>query len=142
MLEANHCPEISQTSKLEVILPEHWHAFFNETGYAPSTPSEERSNARLRVRSAGELTFFNTPAALQASVQDEMLEKSAGQVLIKDLSRGGIGILYHRQIFPEQQFRIHFQGRRIEAVAVRCRRLGDRCFETGGRILSLETLDD
>lgn len=131
--------EIESVPGLEVLLPNELKAFFYETGYTPTTAEEARTNARLRVRSLGDLLFVHTPTVLREGLKDDRT-KRAGKVLIKDLSRGGIGVLYHQQIFPEEQFQIRFQGRLIHAVVVRCRRLGERCFEIGGRIISLETL--
>lgn len=123
---------------LEVVLPEELKAFFYETGYQPTTAEEARGNARLRVRSLGDILMIHTPSMLRCGLQERT--KRAGKVLIKDLSRSGIGILYHQQIYPEEQFQIRFNGRLINAIAVRCRRLGPKCYETGGRIVSLETL--
>ena len=125
---------------LEVVLPEHLKAFFYETGYQPTTADEARGNARLRVRSSGDILMVRTPPMLRCGLKDR--SKRAGKVLIKDLSRSGLAILYHQQLYPEEQFQIRFNGRLINAIAVRCRRLGDKCYETGGRIVSLETLQD
>ncbi|MCA9131992.1 MAG: hypothetical protein KDA45_02510, partial [Planctomycetales bacterium] len=75
-------------------------------------------------------------------IRDALAErdKRNGKVLIKDLSRSGIGILYHQQLYPEEQFQVRFQGRLLHALVVRCRRLGPLCYETGGRIVALETI--
>lgn len=125
---------------LEVILPEDLKAFFYETGYLPTTAEEARGNARLRVRSIGDLLLTHTPSVLRSGLADR--DKRTGKVLIKDLSRSGIGMLYHTQIFPEEQLQIRFQGRLIHTVVVRCRRLGEKCYEIGGRIASLETIEN
>jgi hypothetical protein len=123
---------------LGVMLPEDLKDFFRETGYAPSTPAESRCNARLRVRSVGEMHLLTTPTALRALTASRTLQ--SGKILVKDLSRSGIAILYHEQLFPEEKIRICFQGRQFEAVVVRCRRLGEKCYEIGGRILSLASI--
>ncbi len=124
---------------LEVILPEDLKAFFYESGYLATTAEEFRGNARLRVRSAADILLMRLPIALQWGLDDH--HQRFGKVLIKDLSRSGIGVIFHRQIFPEQRFQVRFQGRLIHAVAVRCRRLGLKCYETGGRIVSTEKLE-
>lgn len=128
-----------QIAGLEVILPDNLKAFFYESGYLPTTAEEARTNARLRVRSIGDILMKHTPSRLRGDLKER--NKRAGKVLIKDLSRTGIGVLYHQQVFPEEQFQIRFQGRLINAVVVRCRRLGEKCYEIGGRIASLETLE-
>ncbi len=129
-----------QVAGLEVILPEDLKAFFYETGYLPTTAEEARCNARLRVRGVGDLLLTHTPPVLRDGLSKRT--KRTGKTLIKDLSRSGIGILYHEQIFPEELFQIRFQGRLINSIAVRCRRLGVQCYEVGGRIVSLETIED
>ncbi len=130
----------AQVAGLEVILPDDLKAFFYESGYLPTTAEEARCNARLRVRSVGDILLTHTPPVLRDGLTKRA--KRSGKVLIKDLSRSGIGVLYHQQIFPEEQFQIRFQGRLINTVAVRCRRLGMHCYEIGGRIVSLETIED
>ena len=141
LAQTNQFPlEPIQVAGLEVILPDNLKAFFYESGYLPTTAEEARTNARLRVRSIGDILMMQTPSMLRFGLMER--NRRAGKVLIKDLSRTGIGVLYHQQIYPEEQFQIRFQGRLINAVAVRCRRLGEKCYETGGRIVSLETLEE
>lgn len=135
-----HPIEPSLVAGLEVILPEDLKSFFYESGYLPSTAEEARCNARLRVRSVGDILLTHTPPVLRDGLTKRT--KRSSKTLIKDLSRSGIGILYHEQIFPEERFQIRFQGRLINSIAVRCRRLGVQCYEVGGRIVSLETIED
>lgn len=128
-----------QVAGLEVILPDNLKAFYYESGYLPTTAAEARTTARLRVRSIGDILMLHTPSMLRLGLMERA--RRAGKVLIKDLSRTGIGVLYHQQLYPEEQFQVRFHGRLINAVAVRCRRLGVKCYETGARIVSLETLE-
>ncbi len=128
-----------QVAGLDVILPDNLKAFFYESGYLPTTAEEARTNARLRVRSIGDILMMRTPSILRLGLMER--GRRAGKVLIKDLSRTGIAVLYHQQIYPAEQFQVRFQGRLINAVTVRCRRLGEKCYETGARIISLETLE-
>ncbi len=123
-------------TSLLVQLPEELVSFYEEHGYLSSTAFENRVNARLRVRSEGTIEFQSSPAALGRN------RESIGSVLIKDLSRNGIGILYHEQIFPEEQFRITFRQRQIDVRSVRCRRLNNACYEIGGQVLSTSILTD
>lgn len=127
-----------QTEML-IKLPEELRAFYQESGYLPTTALENRTNARLRIRRDGQIKFTYTPPILKE--KPEFRNVTQGSILIKDLSRIGIGILYHEQIFPEEKFDIHFQGRIIHVCAVRCRRLCDDCYEVGGRIVSLEAIE-
>ena len=122
--------------ELKVVLPIELERFFDESGYVDSLPTEVRTNARLRVRSEAIIEFTNTPVGLKTV--SACTDRQRGKGLVKDLSRGGIGILYHEQIYPKEQLCIYFQGRVIHGVAVRCRRVGACCFETGCSVLSVQ----
>lgn len=124
--------------ELLVQLPDELRAFYKESGYLPTTAQEYRSNARLRVRSDGDIRFTETPLALAKN--PDFRQDREGKALIKDLSKTGIGVLYHEQIFPEEQFQIFFQGRVIHVVTVRCRRLSEACYEIGGKVKAIESL--
>ena len=127
-------------TELLVKLPDELKAFYRESGYLPTTAVEYRTNARLRVRSDGDIKFTFTPAALTKN--PEFRQVREGKALIKDLSKGGIGVLYHEQIFPEERFQLFFQGRIIEVTVVRCRRLNEACYEIGGRVIEIRTLQE
>ncbi len=124
-------------SELKVILPDHLKSFFGEQGYSPTTAEEQRSRARLRVRCATEIRFIHNPPALDTD--GPLRSSQVERALVKDLSRGGIGILYHEQIFPNEKFEIDLQGRVITAVAVRCKKISPSCFETGAKILATKS---
>lgn len=121
--------------QLKVILPEELDRFYNESGYLAPAPHEERRHARLNVRTRCRIRFFseNHRLLLDGIAADE----NEGMALVKDLSRTGIAILYHRQIFPGERFEVLVHRRTIEATAVRCRRIGPLCFETGAIINSV-----
>lgn len=127
------------TSLLQVQLPENLKSFFEERGYVSPSNFENRSNARLRVRSEGSIRFVYAPRGLCGGL--EFRPTDMGRVLIKDLSRTGIGILYHEQIFPEEQFQIVFQNRQLDVRAFRCRRLNEACYEIGGQVLATRLHD-
>ena len=120
---------------LKVILPEELRSFYAERGYLATKPHEDRRYARLNVRSHGNIRFFPQPSTLH--FDPIASDEQQGTVLVKDLSRTGIAILYHRQIFPGERFDILLHGRTINATAVRCRRIGTLCYETGATINSV-----
>jgi hypothetical protein len=124
---------------LRVILPEELQRFYTERGYLATLPQEERTNARLNVRSQGHIRFF----PIMPSLNCDIIASDTGQgtMLVKDISRTGIAILYHRQIFPSERFEIFLHGRVIDATAVRCRRIGPKCYETGAIINSIDRED-
>ncbi|GAB5402924.1 MAG: hypothetical protein Aurels2KO_11550 [Aureliella sp.] len=129
--------EVMQSQALRVELPEELcETFFRESGYSPTTADEKRRRARLAVRREAKITFANLPNRYQEDPDEELC------TLVKDLSRGGIAILYHEQIFPEDVFRVYFQSRAVTALAVRCRKLGPKCYEIGARVLDATRLTD
>jgi hypothetical protein len=122
-------------SELQVILPAELEPFFEESGFAAPTHHERRQYARLKVRQRVKIEFLG--------VDDGPSERTdpSGWALTKDMSKNGVGILYHEQVFPEESFRIVLAGRRITALVVRCRRIGDSCYEVGAVISKVENLD-
>lgn len=116
---------------LQVKLPPEMSNFFNETGYVTMVINEQRANARLRVRCQSVIESTYTPPFLNRT------EKRA-QVLVKDLSRSGIAILHHQQMYPAERFSMELHHRKLHATVVRCRKRGDSCFEIGARIDSVE----
>ncbi len=124
---------------LRVELPAELQSFFFESGYVPTTAEEFRGNARLRVRSVGEILITHTPSALHSGISHR--DGRSGKTLIKDLSRSGVGVLYHYELYPEEQFQLRFQGRLLLVATARCRRIANKCYEVGGRIISVETIE-
>jgi hypothetical protein len=61
------------------------------------------------------------------------------RVLVKDVSKCGIGLLVHEQLWPEERVTVAFMGRRAVATIVRCRRLGKDCYECGAKLISFES---
>ncbi len=125
---------------LKVVLPAHLRVFYAEHGYHPTIATEYRHNSRMRVRSVGQIRFDAPPPGMQLPALPEGAE--CGTILIKDISKTGIGILYHRQIFPGEAFEVYFLNRVLKAVASRCRREGELCYETGARVLSVRAVED
>ena len=116
-----------------VRLPPEMGNFFNESGYISTIVGEQRSSARLRVRCEALIHSTYTPPFLMRA------EKRA-RVLVKDLSRSGVGILLHQQMYPTERFWIELNHRRLHVTVVRCRKLGDACFEVGASIEAIEPL--
>jgi len=114
---------------LKVVLPEELQRFYAERGYLAAMPHEDRTNARLHVRSQGYIRFSPTLETLNCDIIAS--DTRQGTMLLKDISKSGVAILYHRQIFPYERFEIILYGRVIDATAVRCRRIGPKCYETG-----------
>jgi len=128
-------PEQSTTVPLLVRLPATMANFFNEVGYMPTAFVEKRSHARMRVRCESMITCVSAPAFVKR-------ELTASRVLVKDLSRCGVGVLSHQQMWPTETFFIELNNRRLSARVVRCRKLGESCYEIGAVVSAIENLAD
>ena len=126
----------AEFAPLQVILPESQSRFFAEHGYQTSAFHEERSHARLNVRTEGLVRFDDSSSS---GLEHSELH---GTVLIKDLSKSGVAFLYHQQIFPGESFELLTHSRVISASVVRCRRIGPKCFEIGAAIESVAACGD
>ena len=120
---------------LRVRLPASMARFFSETGYMPTAFIEKRSHARMRVRCESMITSVSAPAFVKR-------EFVATRVLVKDLSRGGVGVLSHQQMWPTETFFIELNNRRLRARVVRCRKLGESCYEVGAIVSAIENLNE
>lgn len=120
---------------LLVQLPPHMANFFAEVGYIPAAWADTRTNARVRVRCEATITIhFESVFAKRA--------KHRARVLVKDLSRSGISILSHQQMWPNESFSVELYKRKLEARVVRCQRLGKNCYDVGAVIFSIAALPD
>lgn len=117
----------------KIALPEQLAGFFSEQGYTHPVWCENRAVGRIKVRTSIEMQFLHVPRLLQNIVPRNMTARTVG--LLKDLSRTGIAILYHEQLYPNETLKIQLWGKTIEFKVIRCRRLGDSCYEIGGTIL-------
>lgn len=116
---------------LLVRLPESLRDFFAESGYLETVYGELRGQARLRVRCEALLKSDFVPPFLK-------IKQRLAKVLIKDLSRSGIGLLSHEQMWPGETFWVGLHGRNLHVRVVRCRKLTDACYEIGGLVLCLD----
>lgn len=116
---------------LQVILPAELESFYGDTGYIPVTVSEDRVNARLRVRRQGIIEFEDTPPILAEAVRDREIR---GAIIVKDLSRSGVAFLFHEHVYPTERAWVFLQGRRLDVCVKRCRRMGPACYEIGAKI--------
>jgi hypothetical protein len=118
-----------------VVLPPGLEGFFDELGYAPSNPFDERRAPRLRLRCPALLEVTQTlPAARR--------ETGLAHVLVADVSRCGIGLLHHEQLWPEERISIWLPSHHLQATVVRCRRRGPSCYEIGAELTSYTGPDE
>lgn len=122
----------NRAEPLRVELPPDLETFFQEYGYQSCPEEKFRDNARLSVRGEVQFAFSKTPPKIE-SLLEHPTRLATG--LIKDLSRSGVALLYHKQLYPTQELKVFFHGREITVKVVRCKRLGTNCYEVGGVVL-------
>lgn len=127
----------SQPAELPLLvkLPSHMANFFKEVGYAPSTYMENRAQARMRVRCESVIQSLFVPPFARRS-------QEMARVLVKDLSRGGISVISHQQMWPTETFSLELHGRTLSARVVRCRKLGECCYEVGAVLFAVTAPQD
>lgn len=99
---------------------------------------ENRTCNRLNVLLEGNLTILSTPEALRGNLE-QINDRKNSHVVIKDLSRTGLGIYFHDQLYPLERIQVQLQHRKLTAIVVRCRYLGPKCFEIGAKVISVQS---
>ena len=119
----------------KIVLPASLAAFFSEPGYCDSTFFEDRKLLRLRIRCKAVMAIEYSPPSIPRKVPQAI-------VFVKDISKQGIGIISHQQIWPEEKLLICFHGRRVRATTSRCRRIAEFCWEVGGEITYFKNFEE
>ncbi len=127
-----------ETAPLLVELPNELADFFGASGYSGDADSEARVTSRLSARCGTTIQFTYSPLPLLNAVCDP---PTIATVLLKDLSKTGVAVLFHRQIYPGECATIRLHGRELRVVFQRCRRLGSMCFEAGAVVKTVESVE-
>jgi len=56
-------------------------------------------------------------------------------ILMKDISRQGVGFLHHQQLFPRERVQLLLPNGKLSYVVCRCLRHNERCFEIGAELV-------
>jgi len=104
-------------------LPPEFDDYFVKSGPLPARQQEQRAFVRHYLR-------------------DRAIMKLDGKVYgvyCRDLSRDGVGLLAPRQLLPLEQVRLLLpRGKAVTATVRRCRRVDEKCYEIGLRLLKDE----
>jgi hypothetical protein len=120
--------QLIEATPLLVRLPEEMETFFEEKGYVATTPFDERAAPRLRFRCRALLEVLEPLPSYPR-------ETGLATVLISDLSRSGIGLLHHEQLWPEERIRVLLPDCQLEAIVARARKRGVNCYDIGARLI-------
>ena len=89
------------------------------------TSDDRRRFPRKSCRVDGVLQYRSTYPWLRRSNRYQ-------KILIRDISRGGVGFLHSEEMYPDENARFVFLNGTERGLTVkRCRRIGPRCYEIG-----------
>ena len=125
-------------SKLLVQLPSEILAKTRANTVKLDEEFELRDNNRVGAYVEAALRITSTPTGLRF-LNSEDPTRAAALAIVKDVSRTGVGVFYHRQLFPQELIEVSFNQRVLTAIVVRCRFVVEDCFEVGGKVLSVKS---
>jgi len=104
-----------------------------KSGPVQTTVSDQRRHVRFRQLKRCVLRCESTFPSIQRTSQ-----LSLG--LVVNISKEGVGILHHAQLYPNERFVMRFEGSGLMRLTVaRCRKIGPQCYEIGA--LSIKPID-
>jgi hypothetical protein len=101
---------------------------------------EARGHTRVNALIEGYLRILQSPRVLR-DLQHKQSSRIEAGMFVKDISRTGVGLYYHEQLFPREIVELEVQHRIMKALVVRCRYIGPKCFDIGCKVLTVHSLD-
>ncbi|MFO0014727.1 MAG: hypothetical protein ACK553_18480 [Planctomycetota bacterium] len=113
---------------LDFIMPARVREELQRKGVGTAMHDDNRESPRFRTNGPAIFSWESSPPAFDHP-------HPTRQVIVRDLSRTGVGILTSTQWFPEESGKLEFAIGSMIVKVMRARRLGPRCFEIGARII-------
>jgi hypothetical protein len=92
---------------------------------------EARGAARFRCNATATAKLLHSPLGVPNQEIDSL-------VIVRNLSRSGVGLICHQQWFPDQAIEITFGAGKIQGRIARARRIAPSCYEVGFEIAKFE----
>lgn len=109
----------------EIVLPDHLRGHAHATQQLFDPQDDRRRFPRQRCRVSAALKYYDTFPALRRNAEMH-------RVMLRDLSRGGVGFLHSEEMFPGEYARLVFpNGTERHLQIKRCRRTGPKCYFVG-----------
>ncbi|MFG0262633.1 MAG: hypothetical protein ACF788_09610 [Novipirellula sp. JB048] len=132
MLEVDYPQRLSsliERVSWDIQLPEQWPDYFAGNGEtSPAFPGDERSSQRVSIRTRS-LAWAEVALPFRQRANDPI------GIYTRDFSKTGSGFLTPIEFYPEEELRIVLPAFWVRVRVVRSRRIGQRCFEVGARLL-------
>ena len=127
MLETDYSQQLNEllrTRPSKVQLPSGFGDILRRRGNLPSSVRDQRAYVRRYFPGRAILEFKNT---------DQVIPRPDGfeAVFTRDISRSGLGLLCHCELYPGERPIIWLPTGRILCEVARCARRGPWCFEVG-----------
>ncbi len=103
----------------------------SDRGATRTNPFELRGASRFRC-------FGECVATIPTNSFRMPGQETQSIAIVRDLSRKGIGIITHQQLYPEQMIDLQLENAAVEARVARTRCLAPFCFEVGLMIVKYE----
>lgn len=124
--------QLIETLKMKVQLTESLiESLKSERGVTRTNPFEHRRVARFRCY--GECITRISECSFQMPGQEIV-----SRTIVRDLSRNGVGLISHQQLYPEQTIEVQMHNASVTALVARVCKLGPHCFEVGSTIVGHE----
>lgn len=130
MLDAVGLEEVNEAldaPPCRVVLPPAWKDDFTRRGPQPVRLDEDRRYVRSRLRMQVLMDLTTTIPLVVRTCEKHV-------VLMKDISRDGVGFLHSAQLFPGERVQLWLPTGRREYTVVRCLRHNDSCYEIGAEL--------
>jgi hypothetical protein len=92
---------------------------------------EARGAARFRCNATATAKLLHSPLSAPNQEIDSL-------VIVRNLSRSGVGLICHQQWFPDQAIEVTFGAGKIQGRIARARRIAPSCYEVGFEIGKFE----
>jgi len=129
VLESFH--ELLERYPLDIVVPHAVRGELHRKGVAASVSDDVRNAPRFRTNGLGILSWISSPIPIETSHPIE-------QVIVRDLSKSGIGLLTCNEWYPDEVAKLRLEAGELTLRVVRARRIGTKCCEVGGKILSFD----
>ncbi|MBA2115954.1 hypothetical protein [Bremerella alba] len=109
----------------EVQIPRAKLEELGKSGHIETTATDQRRHVRFRQLKRCILRCEPTFPTIERPQQLSL-------ALVTNISRKGVGLLYHSQLYPKESFVLRIEGAGLLRLTVaRCRKLGPQCYEIG-----------
>jgi hypothetical protein len=120
--------ELLELYPIDFVIPQRVNEELQRKGIAATVRGDSREWPRFRTSGPAILSWLSSPVAV-------IKPQPTRQVIVRDLSKTGVGFLTSSEWYPEQVGKLEFAVGALTIKVMRSRRVGSRCYEIGARIL-------